>query len=1135
MAALNDGLKQGAGGLLSYFTRHRTAANLLLLLLLVAGLTATPRMRAQFFPDIVSDEVSVSITWDGAGAEDVDTAIVQLLEPSLLAVEGVASSQSRSRQGSASINLEFEPGWDMARAEDDVQAAMDSVSNLPEDAEDPEIRRSTWRDRVTDVVITGPLATDQLGRYADEFATRLFAEGVTRTTIRGVAAPQTLVEVPSVSLIAHDITMSDIATAIAAEVDTDPAGDVTGANARVRTGIAKRSATQIAEIPLRTEPDGTTLTVGDVATVSVFGTSRLRGYFVGDNPAISIRVDRSQEGDAIKIQRQVEKVAAEMEPTLPAGTEIDLIRTRAEMITGRLDILLDNGLSGLALVVVLLFLFLNARTAFWVAAGIPVSMFAAIAVMYAAGLTINMISLFALIITLGIVVDDAIVVGEHADARVRRHGESPVIAAETAARRMALPVFSATLTTVIAFFGLTVIEGRFGEMIADIPFTVIAVLLASLVECFLILPNHMSHALAHSGENHWYDWPSRQVNRGFGWFRRTLFRPFIATVVKARYPVLALVVLALASQAVLFIRGDVQWRFFNSPERGSISGNFMMVEGASRADTIEQMRLLQSAVETLGAEYGERYGTNPVDYALAEIGGNTGRSLAGADTKDEDLLGSIAIELIDPDLRPYSSFTFLADLQERVAQHPYTEELSFRGWRSGPAGDALDVQFYGADSARLKSASEALKEALLPYPEVSAVEDSLAYDKQELILELTPQGKALGFTPEELGRVLRHRLNGIEAATYPEGPRSAEIRVELPEAELTADFLDRTLMRSGAGEYVPLSDIVRVERQEGFTTIRRENGLRVVTVNGDISEDDPARASLIQTTLETEILPDIASRYQVDWQMAGLSEQEQNFLSDAGSGLTLVLLGIYLVLCWVFSSWTRPLVVMAIIPFGLIGTIYGHYIWDVPLSMFSVVGLLGMTGIIINDSIVLVTTIDEYAEQRGLVPSIIDGTADRLRPVLLTTLTTVLGLAPLLYEQSSQAQFLRPTVITLVYGLGFGLVLVLVIVPAILAAQNDIARLLMAWRRGLKTRRAVGLRSALALMTLAILGWAMATMGATLWLDALSPVLTGIPGAQDWPPMVLAFVAFLAGCAVLLLVCYIAAVTVYSMRRRATA
>ena len=1122
-------LSKAAGGLLSYFTRHRTAANLLLVLLLLAGLYAIPKMRAQFFPDIIVDNITIQVAWDGAGAEDVDAGIVQVLEPSLQSVEGVIETSSRSTEGSARITLEFEPDWDMDRAEDDVNTALDGVTNLPEDADDPSIRRSRWSDRVTDVVITGPVGVDQLANFADEFVTRLFAEGVTRTTIRGLAAPQTVVEVTSLDLIRFDVSMREISTAIAGEVETDPAGDVNG-SARVRTGVAKRSADQIAGIVLRTGEDGTQLTVGDVATVLVEGVDRDRAYFVGENPAISIRVDRSAQGDAIRMQAQVEDVAEEMTLTLPEGVRIDLIRTLAETITARLNILLDNGLVGLGLVVLLLFLFLNARTAFWVAAGIPVAMTAAIAMMYLAGLTINMISLFALIITLGIVVDDAIVVGEHADFRARRLGEDPTTAAERAANRMFKPVFSATITTIIAFFGLIAIGGRFGDLIADIPFTVIVVLIASLIECFLILPNHMRHAIAHSAKEHWYDWPSRQVNKGFRIVREHGFRPLMRFVIWARYPVIAGVFVVLASQAVLFIRGDVQWRFFNAPEQGSVTGNFAMVPGATRDDTFEVMRQLQRTVDDVGAQFEAEHGTNPIQYSLAEIGGTSGRGLSGQETKETYQLGSIAIELIDADLRPYSSFAFVAELQDAMPQHPMLETISFRGWRGGPGGDAIDIELSGASSEQLKDASEALKTRLAQFGEVSALEDNLTFDKEELILELTPQGQALGLTIDDLGQILRARLNGIEAASFPDGPRSATIRVELPSGELTADFLDRLLVRTGnatpgEGVYVPLADIVTVESRSGFSTVRRENGIRVVSVTGDLSEDDPARAEEVSIQIREVILPTLQEDFGISTHMSGLAEDERNFLSDALTGLILCLAGIYLTLAWVFSSWSRPMVVMAIIPFGLVGTIWGHYVWDVPLSMFSVVGLIGMVGIIINDSIVLVTTVDEYAEERGLFPAIIDGASDRLRPVMLTTLTTVLGLAPLLFETSRQAQFLKPTVITLVYGLGFGLVLVLLVVPALLAIGHDIGRTVRASRRA-AGGRAPGMRLAMGAVWASVAAWFAATLGTAIVTGALPSALGGSES------VLLAFAAFVGGAAVVTFVAWLLAAMRLGFARR---
>ncbi len=1037
----------------SYFTRHRTAANLIMLLMIALGALSYTQIRSQFFPDVIVEGVSVSVAWEGAGAEDIDYAIVQLLEPALLAVEGVESTASESSEGIARITLEFEPGWDMKRGTDDVRTAVDATAGLPEDVEEPEVRRRAWRDRVTDVVITGPVSVDLLSKYADEFVVRLFGAGVTRSTIRGIEAPVTVVEVRERELVRNDISLDEIASAIGEEAEADPAGEISGVAARVRTGFEKRTVEEIESIALRSLPDGSKLFVGDIGRVLVEGVDRRRAYYVDANPAVSIRIDRSDRGDAIALQRRVEEVAEDMSLELPEGVAVDLIRTRAEAITGRLQILFENGALGLLLVLALLFLFLNARTAFWVAAGIPTAMMATIAMMYAFGFTLNMISLFALIICLGMVVDDAIVVGEHADFRARNLGEAPEIAAENAASRMFAPVFAATVTTIIAFYSITTVGGRFGSLLSDLPFTVIVVLTASLLECFIILPNHMRHALVHSAKRHWYDLPSMVFNLGFRWFRDRVFRRFIAGVIAFRYPVIAGAVLLLASQVALVVKGDVPWRFFNAPERGSVGGNFAMLPGASRSDTLDVMRELQRATRVVGERMEEEYGTNPVAYVLAEIGGNTGRGLAGSSTIDRDLLGSIAIELIDADLRPYSSFEFVAELQSEVRRHPQLETLSFRGWRGGPGGDALNVKFHGASANVLKDAAEALKTELGRYPEVSAVEDDLAYDKADLILELRPQGEALGFTIDGIARLLKNRLGGVTAASFPLGTRTSEIRVRLPEGELTADFLERTFVRTVAGEYVPLADIVEVEQRTGFSTVRRQNGIRLVSITGDISEDDPQRAEEISTALEEEIIPAIEERFGVSSSFAGLAEQERDFLADARFGFSICMIGIYLTLAWIFSSWTRPIIVVAVIPFGLIGTIHGHLLWDVPLSIFSVIGLIGLSGIIINDSIVLVSTVDEYAKRRGLIPSIVSAASDRLRPVLLTTLTTVLGLTPLLYETSQQASFLKPTVITLCYGLGFGLALVLLLVPSLLAVHADVEKRFVSLGRALRPGR----------------------------------------------------------------------------------
>ncbi|MBC8408515.1 MAG: efflux RND transporter permease subunit [Rhodobacteraceae bacterium] len=1122
-----------SGGIISYFTRHPTLANLILVVLLAAGLITAPKMRNQFFPDVVFETVSVNVKWPGAGAEDIDRSIVQFLEPVLMSIEGVDSTSSQSKEGSTSIKLTFDSGWDMSRATDDIQEAVDSVSELPEDAEDPSVRRGGWRDRVADAIISGPVSFEQLGQFADEMVVRLFAAGVTKTTVSGFAAPETIVEISSINLIKNDLSMVEIAKAIKGEASTDPAGDVTGSNSRVRTGVAKRTAEQIRGIALRSNPDGSKLLIGDVARVSVGEKNRNRAYFVNKDPAISVTIERSSQGDAIEIQEIVEDVAAELQSILPARVSIELIRARAEAITGRISILLENGLLGLGLVVLLLFLFLNAKTAIWVAAGVPVAMAGAVALMYAAGLTFNMISLFALIITLGIVVDDAIVVGEHADFRFKKLGEDPTTAAENAAKRMASPVFCATITTIIAFFGLVAIGGRFGSLIADIPYTVVVVLLVSFVECFLILPHHMAHALKSASKERWYDFPSRTINKGFEFLKENIFRKLMTLIIRFRYPVIAGALVILCGQAVLLVSGEVKWRFFNSPEQGSISGNFAMLASAKRSDTLEMAEEMQRATSEVALKYEKEFGKSPIEYVLYQVGGNS-RRISGQEAKDIDLLGALSIELIDADLRPYSSYKFIADLQDAVRRHPMLEVLSFRNWASGPGSDSLDIRFYGANSEVLKKSAESLKGALLKYPEVSGVEDSLSYDKEELILDLTPQGQALGFSIGDLGQVLRDRLNGIEAVTYPDGVRSAKIKVIIPANELTSSFLESTFLRAQGGEYVPLSDIVTVISKIGFSSVKRENGIQLISVTGEIDEDNVDAIEEIEKQLRIEILPKIEQDFGVSSEFSGLAKQESDFLADAQFATIISMVGIFLTLCWVFSSWARPLVIMLIIPFGLVGTIYGHNTWDVPMSMFSIIGLIGMTGIIINDSIVLVTTIDEYAEDRGLIPAIIDGTCDRLRPVILTSLTTILGLAPLLFETSRHAQFLRPTVITLTYGLGFGLLLVLLIVPSLIAVQSDIQKQVVAFRRSLSLqKKGQALRITIGILSLLVMISFSTNLGAYLYNGSLPELYQRfIPFISQSSGIFHAFSIFMLSVCLLLALSWMIAVLLHVFLRK---
>ena len=1104
----------GTGGVLSYFTRHRTAASFIMVVMLALGLVAATKIRSQFFPDVVVDTVTVTVGWDGAGPEELDRSVVALLEPALQGVEGVTGSTAVSKDNSTTLTLVLEPGWDMARATEEVKAAVEGVRTLPDTADEPVVRRGVWKDKVTEVVIWGAIAPDQIAQIGDDFLARLYRAGITRTAITGVAAPQIDIAVPEIARVRQDISLKEVADAIAREIDTRPAGDVAGGGARLRAGTETRSADEIRDLVVRTNPDGSQLYLRNLATVSVTASDAGRAYYMDGKPAVLIRVDRTAEGDAISMEATVRRLAAEVEPELPAGVQIALINARAQDITDQLDILTTNGLSGLVLVLIVLFLFLSARTAFWVAMGIPVSMLAAVGVMYAAGLTINMMSLFALIITLGIVVDDAIVVAEHADHRYRRLGESPDLAPVNAVRKMLGPVFSSTATTVLAFIALLFIGGEFGRLIADIPWVVTAVLVASLIESFLILPNHMRHDLVAGAKRHWIDWPSTQFNRGFAWVTDHLFAPAMVWVLRLRYLIVAVALLLLALSWAQVQRGTVPFSFFTAPERGSVAGNFAFLPGATRDEARAFTRELDRAVAAVGAAYEAEKGVYPIVHALAQVGGTAAKGLPGEETMDPDTLGSMDIGLVSADERDFSAQEFVRMLMAEIQRPAGLSVLSFRSQGAGPGGDSLAVNFYGTDSFALKAAATDLIAALGAYPEVTGLEDSLPYGKEDMVLELTPQGEALGFTTEAIGAELFGRLNGITAVEFPAGTRTTAVTVGLPQEELTADFLETTLMRTPAGDWVPLGEIVTAESAIAFSTVTRENGRRLVSVTGALAEDDPARAAEIAATLRDDILPAIALAQNVDWDLGGLALQQDAFLDEAMVGFLLCILGIYLVLGWVFGSWFRPLIVMAVIPFGLIGTIWGHVHFGLAMSLFTIIGLIGMSGIIINDAIVLVTTVQDYAARMPILQAAISGTRDRLRPILLTTLTTVLGLAPLMYEESRQSMFLKPTVVTLVYGLSVGFFIVLLMIPSLLVIQADVAKAFASLRRLAGGRRVVpGLRASLAVAGLAILGLELALFLPWAGSGTLPAWVRSLAGPL--PPAVALTLAGMLGAAVI--------------------
>ncbi len=1033
----NHGDNSFFGSFFGYFIRHSTIANLIMIGLIVFGVFSVSKLRSQFFPDVIIETINVTIKWPGTGGDDLDRGVVSFIEPNLLDLDGLDKIVSTSYEGVSRIQIDFETNWDMEKALEDVKLAIEETQNLPSELEEIDVKRRIWRDRVTNVVFSGPFSVDQLEKYSDEFLQILYAQGISKTSIRGINEPIIRVTVPESELIKNGLTLRELSNSIKSGASSKPAGETADGLARLKAGVEKTEELDLAGITVKTLSNGDNILLGELGYIRT-EIVPINQFFQGKNPAIIMRIDRGQEGDAIAIQEKVEKTIETFKSSMPESLKIELSGTRSEAIKNRLNILISNGVIGLLLVLFFLFIFLSAETAFWVAVGIPIALFASFGLMFLAGISINLISLFALIICLGIVVDDAIVVAEHADYRATNLKEDPYNASRGAAVFMGLPVFTATITTILAFGALVLIGGRFGRLIADIPYTVIIVLIASLIECFIILPNHMFHSLKNKlKRDKWYNIPSKKFNEKFIFFRDNWFRPFILEVLTMRYLALLFMLSLLLCSIGLLVAGDVKWRFWNPPEIGRLTANILMLPGSKRSDTVFMIKELERANKAVADQFEKKNGLNPITFQMGQVGGYEGRGISGAENKEKDLLGSFTVELIDADLRPYSSFVYLAALQDEVNKSALLETISFRTWGSGPGSDGVSINLIGDDAFNLKKAAEELKGSLSVFPEISALEDTQSYDKTEYIITLTDRGKKLGFTIEEIGLQLGDRLNGVEALTFLKGNRSGKIILELSEDDLKGDFIYNSKVRSKAGHYASLSDVVDIVSRFGFSAITRKDGQKLINVTGDLSEENPERAVFVSKKIKEEILPKLEESFGVISQVSGLAEQERRFLDEALVAFFICILGIYLTLSWVFASWTRPLIIMIIIPFGLIGALWGHYIYEISLSMFSIIGLIGMTGIIINDAIVLISTYNIHRIKMDSLNAILTATVERLRPILLTTLTTVFGLAPLLFENSRDAQFLKPTVITLVFGLGFGMLILLILVPSLIAIQAD--------------------------------------------------------------------------------------------------
>ena len=1014
-------------GLIGLFLYHRLAANLLVALMVLGGAFALTKLNTQFFPTFELDFVQVRVVWTGASAEDVERGITDPLEQDLRTVDGIRNMTSTSALGVASITLEFEAGTDMTLALEQVKDRVDQQRNLPEAAETPVVTRIVRYEPVARLLVSGLDNIHDLRILGRQFERELLDRGIARVEFTGLPEDEMAIQVPTLSLYATDLTLGDIAQRIEGLSRDIPAGSAGRADTarQLRSLDQRRDITAFEELPLRADPELGLLLLGQIADIERRPRDGEVSVSVGGMPALEMQLLRTETGDSLEAARILEEWLQDVRPILPPGVSLEMIDAFWELLFERITLLLKNGAGGLLLVLGILFLFLNRHVAVRVALGIPIAFTAALIVLWLVGGTINMISLFGFIMSLGIIVDNAIVVSEHAYT-LHQKGDGPAEAAGNGARRMLAPVISASLTTVAAFLPLMLIGGVIGNILFDIPLVVICVILATLVIAFLILPAHLKGVLARLEPPPEGSLRARFDN-GFERLRYGPFKRLVARAVDHAGITLALAIGALILAIGLAASGRIGFTFFPAPEGTVLNAGVNFVAGTPP----ERVAEFLTATEEALYDAERALGGGLVHAAVVRRG--LGIDPGDGNAPRGEQFGNIQVELVSPEARTVTNREIIRAWEDRVRLTPGIENFNISERAGGPPGRDLDIRLTGDDPDRLKAAALDLAEIFDDFAGTYAINDDTPFGREQLIYSLRPEGLALGLTTESVGAQLRDAFDGRLAQIFQDGLEEVEVRVRLPDWERHhTETLDRLSIRLPSGALAPLDSVVEIQSRQGFETLRHADTRLAIHVSSEVDRS-VNNAARIRAALEDGPLDELAQRHGVDYSFEGRAADQAETFADMRVGLLLALGLMYLTLAWVFASWGWPLIVMAIIPFGILGAFLGHWLMGVELTSLSMFGLFGLTGIVVNNSIILVSFYQGLRDEGlALRDAIIEASCQRLRAVILTSATTIAGLTPLLFEQSLQAQFLIPMAISIVFGLGVATLLVLLVIPALL-------------------------------------------------------------------------------------------------------
>lgn len=1042
-------------GLIEWFTRNGVAANLLMIIILASGGMALLNTRQEVFPEFSLDRITITTKYLGAAPEETEEAVSVRIEEAIQGLDGIKRITSNSAEGISSIVVELMLGVDSARVLDEVKARVDAIDTFPDEVEEPVITELTNRRQVIDIAIYGDTDETSLKQVAERVRDELSATpGITAVEIATARPYEISIEVSELDLRRYGLTFDHIARAVRQKSLDLPGGSVKTQAGEIllRAKSQAYRRTDFEDIVVMSRPDGTRVRIADVAqVVDGFAESDMYARFDGQ-PSVLVEVFRVGQQGALDIAAKVKSYIQLTQPQLPEGIHLAVWQDQAKVLRDRVDLLVRNGISGLILVFITLSLFLRFRLALWVSVGIPISFMGAFWLMPYFDVSINLISLFAFIVVLGIVVDDAIVIGESIFTHQERHGHGLKGAIE-GAREVAVPVTFGILTTVAAFFPLMNVEGTIGKVMGVIPVIVISCLLFSFIESKLILPNHLSHVPARKDgqkPSTWRRFQDRFAN-GLTTFAQRAYAPFVAACLRWRYATVAAVVAVLILTGAMVRGGWIRFEFFPAVEADFVSAALTMPQGTPVEVTSAAVARIEASARELAQELADKpnhsdlfrhvyaaVGDQPYRLAQSRNAGSAGSGNSGSH------LGEVTIELSPAEERVGVSSDQLAlRWREMTGDIPDAVEVAFSASLFS-AGSDIDLQITGRNVERLREAAAMVKEHLRSYDGVSEVADSFREGKQEIQIQITDQAEIWGLTQADLARQVRQAFYGEEAQRIQRGRDDIRVMVRYPRAEReSVGNLENLRIRTPQGMEVPFSEVADYSYGRGYAAIKRVDRRRSVNVTADV-DIAKSSADMVMARLDREVIPELRERFpEVILSYEGSKAEQRDTLAGLQRGFALALIMIYALLAVPLKSYYQPLIIMTAIPFGLIGAIWGHVLMGMNLTILSMFGIVALAGVVVNDSLVLVDFINRHRNsQEAILDSIRVAGVKRFRPILLTSVTTFMGLLPLLLERSMQARFLIPMAISLAFGVMFATFISLILVPCGYAIGEDASALI---------------------------------------------------------------------------------------------